>query len=245
MNKKVFFQGEFGKICGILNEVKNSTEIAIVVHGFSTTKDNVSGEYIEEDLSELQISTLRIDLDDQGESDLKFKDASVSNYVKQVNFAIDYCKDLGFETISLIGGSFGGVVTLAVASQRNDLYKLFLRCPGIGTFWYQYLRDKTSQSYINVQNGGLIETHEEIFDISILNDIEHYYPLSKLAQNINIPVGIVQGDCDETIPYKDTIEFSKYIKNCTIHIIKGAGHNLGVGEDFSEWRLKLREFFEK
>ncbi|MFP4402370.1 MAG: alpha/beta hydrolase [Candidatus Nanoarchaeia archaeon] len=245
MNQKVFFEGEFGKICGILNLIENSTEIAIVIHGFSSTKDNTSGKIIEEEFSQLNISTLRIDLDNQGESDLEFKYGFVSNYITQVNSAIAYCQSLGFKHISLIGGSYGGVVTLAVAAQRDDLKRLFLRCPGIGTFYYQYLKDKTSQNYIDVKNGGTINTHGEEFDIEILNDMEQYYPLTQLAKQITIPTGIVHGTKDETIPYEDTIEFSKEIENCELTIINGASHNLGVGEDFSEWRGALVEFFNK
>ncbi|MCH8519314.1 MAG: alpha/beta hydrolase [Nanoarchaeota archaeon] len=156
-----------------------------------------------------------------------------------------YCQTLGFKKINLIGGSYSGVVALAVASQRNDLKRLFLRCPGIGTFYYQYLKDKSSQNYLGVKNGGIIKTHDETFNIEILNDIEQYYPLSHLAQKVKIPVGIVHGDCDEIIPYQDTIKFSKYIENCSLHIIKGARHNLQVEENHNEFRKSLREFFKK
>ena len=245
MNKKVFFTGEFGNICGVLHQVENSNEIVIIVHGFSSNKDNLSGKVIEEELSQLNISTLRIDLDNQGESDLKFMDASVSNYIKQVNSTIEYCRELGFDNISLVGGSFSGVVCLAIASQRNDIFRLFLRCPGIGTLWYKYLKDKTSQNYIDVKNGKNIETHGEIFDISILDDMEQYYPLSNLARKVKIPVGIVHGDCDETIPYQDTVEFSNAIENSILTIIQGAGHNLTVRGDNTEFRKSVREFFKK
>lgn len=104
VERKVFFEGSFGKIFGVLHLVENSKEIVIVVHGFSSTKDTGAIQ-ISQELNKVGLSAIRIDLDNQGEFELDFKEGvSIPNYVTQVEATIKYCKDLGFNEISLVGG---------------------------------------------------------------------------------------------------------------------------------------------
>lgn len=77
MEEKIFFNGDFGKICGILNQIENSSEIVIICPGFSSHK-NTSAKISAELLATIGISSLRIDLDNQGESDLEFKNENQS-----------------------------------------------------------------------------------------------------------------------------------------------------------------------
>lgn len=244
---KVFFEGEFGKICGVLHKVDETSEIVIIVHGFSSTKET-SAIIIAHLLNDIELNALRIDLDNQGESELDFQTGvSVSNYIKQVNTTINYCKNLGYKKISLIGSSFGGLVTLGVALQRDDLKRIFLRCPGAGMY-YRYLKKGREKEYEESKKAGYL-IHEEKrpfkFSFDIILDLEKYYPLINLAKEIKIPVGIIHGDKDEVVDYKTTVEFSKYLENAQLHIINGAGHNLSVNGDFSESQKILVDFFKE
>ena len=247
MEKKVFFKGEYGNICGILNEIENSKEVVVICHGFTSHK-NSSAQIFAELLESIGISSLRIDFDNRGESELQFKDITFTKYINQLNSAIEFSKnELNYEEISIIGTSFGGIVSLVVASQRNDIKRLFLRSPGVGTLYYEYTVYKNSENYKQFSLGAKVfyKGTDLIITQDLLDDILNYYPLSKLAEKISIPVGIVVGKEDSQIPYQDTISFSEKINDSTFTLIENAGHSLAVDGDFSESQQALVDFFKK
>lgn len=72
--RKIFFKNsKKQKICGILDEPNSeSDEIVIIIHGFSSTKDS-GAKYVAEELSKRNINSIRIDLDNRGESEPRFE----------------------------------------------------------------------------------------------------------------------------------------------------------------------------
>jgi len=214
MEEKVFFKGELGKVCGVLHSIGNKDEIVIVVHGFSTNKE-IGAKIHSERLNEIGINALRIDLDNQGESDLDFKTgAGVSNYVKQVEASIEFVKSRGFKEISLLGTSFGGLVVLATALNHPEIKRLFLRAP---VFEDRRNLDKTAKKY---------------------SMFEH-------AHKIKQPIMIIQGDKDKEVNCKNAQKIVGLFPNAELKIIKGADHKLGVKGDYSEGAGIMREFFLK
>ena len=127
--EKVFFDGELGKVCGVLETVDNKDEIVILVHWFSSTKET-SAKVNAKILNEIWINALRIDLDNQWESELDFKTGiTIPNYIKQVEASIKFVKELWYKEISLLGSSFGGIVVLSTAITHPEIKKIFLGAP--------------------------------------------------------------------------------------------------------------------
>lgn len=248
MEKKVFFQGELGKVCGVLHTVSNKSEIAIVVHGFSSNKDT-SAVPISHELNKIGINALRIDLDNQGESELDFQTgASVPNYIKQVEAAINYCKSLGYKKISLIGGSFGALTVFATALTHPEIKRLVLRCPvvdyakhAVKKYGKENLKEFEKSGIVNYYNDN-----KKRFDMP-LDYITKSTPYSmyKYAKEVQIPVLIIQGDKDKEVSILGVKKASKLFPNANLCIIKGAGHKLDVNGDYSEGLRVMADFFKK
>lgn len=248
MEKKVFFDGEFGKVCGVLHKVDSISEIAIIVHGFSSTKDTAAVP-ISKKLNQIGVNALRIDLDNQGESKLDFQTgACIPNYVKQVESAINYCKDLGYKKISLVGGSYGGLVVFATALVHPEIQRMVLRVPVVDykehALWL-YGADKLNQ----FKKKGYMpyyDKHNEKLEVTF-DFIEKSYPYSMYenARNVKIPTLIIQGDKDEQVDYRAAKKAVKFFPNAKLHIINGASHDLAVDGDFSEGLNILIDFFKK
>ncbi len=243
---KVFFNGEIGRICGVLHKVDDSSKIVIVVHGFSSNKETGAVD-ISRELNKVGVNALRIDLDNQGESELDFETgACIPNYVKQVEAAISYCKGLGYKEISLIGGSYGGLVVFAVALSHPEIKRMVLRVPVVDhkehVIW-KYGEEKLEEFK---ENGVVLyfNKNNEKFDVTF-DFIEKSYPYSMYdrAGEVRIPTLIIQGDEDEAVEPDAARRAVKFFSNGKLYVVKGAGHNLGVGGDFSEGLKVLVDFF--
>ena len=247
MEEKVFFDGEFGKICGVLHKVDDTSEIVIIVHGFSTNKDT-SALPISIELNKVGVNALRIDLDNRGESELDFETGiSVPNYIKQVEAAMNYCKSLGYKEISLIGTSYGGMVMFGVAMSHPEIKRLVLRVPVVD--YKEHVKKKYTESELReYERTGLIPKGKtDTSNLIVTFDyIKKSYPYSMYdhAREIKVPTLIIQGDKDESVNPESAKKVVKFFPNAKIHIIKGAGHDLGVDGDYSEGHRVLTDFFK-
>ena len=195
MEEKVYFDGSFGKICGVLHKVNQDPEIVIVVHGFSSTKDR-GALNVAQALDQSGINVLRIDLDNRGESELDFeKRASIPNYIKQIESSIKYCKENNYSGINLLGTSYGGLAVFATALIHPELKKLIMRAPVVDykeqAIW-NYGKEKTEeyrkQGYVPYFSNTTKENLKVTFDF-----IEKSYPYSMYlrAKEIQIPTLII------------------------------------------------------
>lgn len=247
MEEKVFFEGELGKVCGILNNTNNSDELVILLHGFSSSKDT-SAAISAKELEKIGIDSLRIDFDNQGESELDFKtQVSIPNYIKQVEASINYVKSAGYKEINLIGTSFGGLIALNVAHKYPEIKKLFLRA--LVYDYKEHLEWKFSKDKLKeFKKQNKIPYYDK-------NGNEHFFSYdcyesgkefsifehgSKIKQSIEI----IQGDTDESINHTNASKIIQILPNAKLHIIEGAKHNLGVNGDFSESIKHLLNFFK-
>ncbi|MFT4283158.1 MAG: alpha/beta hydrolase [Candidatus Woesearchaeota archaeon] len=247
MEKKVFFDGEFGKVCGVLHKVDNVSEIVIVVHGFSSHK-GTSAVPISKRLNAIGLNALRIDLDNRGESELDFKTGiTIPNYVKQVRSAIDYCKSLGYKEISLIGGSFGGITVFSTALSSKDIKRMVLRVPVVDykrhlerRFSSKELEKFKEEGFIpyNKSNGEKLK-----FTVDCYLTAKDYSMFDH-ADKLDIPVLIVQGDEDEAVEWEFAKDVVKLFRNGKLTMIKGANHGLCVDGDYSEGLSAVVDFFK-
>jgi len=248
MEEKVFFEGEFGKICGILNTVNKDNEMVIILHGLSANKSGGASIYAKE-LENININSLRIDLDNQGESDLDFiSQVGIPNYIKQVKSSIEFLKKQGFKEISLIGTSFGGLVALSTALTEKNIKRIFLRAPVLdeqkaikSEFGEKRLEEYKEKGFIPYINGKGQNLNHSFNRYTTAKD----YSMYDRAKEINQPIKIIQGDKDKEVDYKVALEVIKLFPNAELNIIKGATHNLSVNGDFTIGLEKLKEFFSK
>ncbi|GEM_PF-1783935 len=247
MEEKVFFEGDFGKICGVLHSVEVKNEVVIVIHGFSSNKES-SAKSNSEKLNEIGINSLRIDLDNQGESDLDFKTkVSIPHYVQQVEAAITFVQSKGYKEISLLGTSFGGIVALATALNHPEIKRLFLRAPVLD--YQKHLEKKLGEKIEECKREKRIPHFNKAGEKTYFNfncyETAKDYSMFEQAPRIKQPIMIIQGDKDLSVDYHVAEEVVGLFLNAELKIIKGAGHNLGVDNDFSEGISIMKNFFSE
>jgi esterase/lipase len=240
MSEKIFHKG----VCGIL-EHETLDEIAVLVHGHSTHKDTASLLKAAEILKKLSISSFRIDLDNRGESDLDFEKATVSDYIKNVEIAIEYVKSLGYKKIDLFGSSCGGIVCMNVAL-KHEINRMFLKAP---------VSDYPTQRELYYGMEKIKEWKEKGFmekvtgsgdrikmSYNFYEDSKKYVMFDKV-KDIKCPVMIVHGDSDDNVPLENSKRVVKEFPNAKLYVVKGANHQLGVDGDYSELWKVFEEFF--
>ena len=208
--------------------------IMIICHGFSTSKDNKTGSELVAIFDEGDVSTFRFDFYGHGESDGKFEDITLTEAVDDCLNAIKFIKEKGFSKIGLIGGSFGGMVSLIVASKTNDLFVLALKCP-VSDLLGKIVSKESKIKLAIWRLKGIAEYKEGfMLKYSFLEDAEKYNAPYKEYEKIKIPTIIVHGDKDATVPIEHSIKASKIIKNCKLEIIKGADHRFENPGEFEK-----------
>lgn len=228
---KVFFNNSKGdKICGILEDL-NKDKIVIIVHGYSSNKDRVTSTKMAEKLNKRNISTLRIDLYGCGESDGEFEDGTVSEYVDDLNQAINFVKDKGFKDILLFGSSCGGITCLGSALSHPEIVKMALKAP-VSDYYNQKIRKKGEDGIkkwrengsvlYKVKNDKEFRTKYQFFE-----DSKKWIMYDKVHK-IKFPVLILHGDADETVLVEDSKKLVDNLENGQLIIVEGANHQLEV-----------------
>ncbi len=212
--------------------------IVLFIHGFYSTKET-SSRILADILEKNNINSFRIDLDNRGESEPKFEEGSISQYVSTALAATEFLKEQGFEEIHFCGSSYGGVVGL-MAAQQFPYKSLVLRCPGAG-MWKRLdeFENKVSWSYTSGKTGETytmgIQFYEEIKDVS----------LNELAKKIKMPTLIIHGTKDTTCPISWSEEMAAVNPKIELVPIPGAEHGLNIDGDYSLSQKALFEWFEQ
>ena len=130
--RKIFFRSSKGhRLCGILSDPAGEKDhpLILLCHGFTTSKDGRTCVRLEEKLNQNEFSTFRFDFFGHGESEGEFADITISEAVDDVQSAIRFVNDSGYERIGLVGSSFGGFASILTAGRSDDLFALALKSP--------------------------------------------------------------------------------------------------------------------
>ncbi len=230
MKEKIFFKNSKGdRLCGILSNPteQKETPVIILCHGFSTNKDSHTHVRLEKILNNRGISTLRFDFFGHGESEGKFEKITVSEAVDDIQNAIQLLRESGYKKIGLVGSSFSGMASLLIASRTDELYVLALKSP-VTDYMGLIIAHANQEKIKTWKEKGFIDiigANEEKLklDYSFFEDAQKLDGFES-AKKIRIPVLIVHGDKDDTVPIKQSIKTSSLIKNCRLEIIEGGDH---------------------
>jgi pimeloyl-ACP methyl ester carboxylesterase len=237
MEEKVFVKFDKYDICGVLNSpTKDMKECVLIMHGFSSNKDK-GAKNIQDVLTKHHIHSIRIDFDDFGESTFPFFEASVN-----------YLKEKGYENVSLVGTSFGGAVAIALASEDDNIKRIFLRAPlsNPKELHLEKYGAKLVDKRIKEGSFDYVKGNGSIHKLSAQCYTDAYsYDLYSLTKKIQCPVFIAHGTDDKEVPLHQSEKLVSYCKEGELLIIEGAGHNLGVGSDFSKGQEAIVEFLSR
>ena len=229
MQQKLSFSDSQGnKLVGILSNPTEdlSQPIIILCHGFSSSKDSGTYLSLEKELKENNISTFRFDFYGHGESDGEIEEVIISQAVDATLNAIELLQNKNYQKIGLLGSSFGGASSLAVAAQSKDLFLLILLAP-VSNYVEKFVRDlgesgiqkwKKEGFLINRKPTGIIKRSYQFYEDAKKNNGYEYAP------QIKIPTLIIHGQEDTTVIPEQSIKVSSLIPSCQLELIPNGKH---------------------
>jgi len=251
MRKKIFFENSKGqRLAGVLSVPDKEGKFPAIVRasGFMGGKESSSGQAIKKELGRNFIY-LTFDFYGTGESDGEFEDLTPTEEFDDMRAAIDFVYNLeqtDKERIGIVGSSLGGMVSIHTAANDSRVRVAVFGAP-VTNFKKCFSRDKYNPVEWKEQGYRLIRNHEgKEFKIGYQFFKDGCkYDLFKEAEKIDIPVLVIQGDKDESIPLEDTKKLMEHLKNAELFVVEGAEHVWSTQPDklkiFAE---KIAEFFK-
>ena len=142
MEDTLFFKDPSGhRIAAVLAKPDHPTDhIAVLCHGFLSHKNSSSNKALTTLLVERGIAAFRFDCFGHGESDGPCAKLTTTLASRQVLAALRHVYELGYRRLSLVGSSFGGLISLFAAADWTTTHMsnpssipplacLALKCP--------------------------------------------------------------------------------------------------------------------
>lgn len=246
----IFLDPRGHKVAAIVATPDSSTNrLAVLCHGFLSTKNSTTNKSLTQLLTDRGIATFRFDFFGQGDSQGPFELLTTTLAIEQAMTAVDVVKAKGFSRIGLIGSSFGGLVSILTASQRQDLACLALKCPVVDfaeelrlEFGSEEMAHWQSTDTIpNIPGGPTRVRLRYGFYEDSLRQIA-YGP----AERITVPTLIVQGDRDEFVPLHQSHRLFDALRGPKrLDLLPGADHQFTRGEDFRRMTTSIVEWFDR
>ncbi|MDY3974045.1 MAG: alpha/beta fold hydrolase [Veillonella caviae] len=229
--------GDHGKLAAIMQVPDEGTNypMAIIMHGFSSSKDAKLLQLIAEDLEQAGIASIRFDFNGHGESDGRFQDMTVLNEIADAKAVYSYLKDeasnrTAISSISLVGHSQGGVIASMLAGElakeegQDSIKSVVLLAPA-GNIQDGLI----GGSFFGIQYN--VEELPEVVELpSGLKVGRNYFktaydsPIYETAKQYTGPVDIIQGSDDMVAPARYVQRFDKEYARSEIHMLQGYDH---------------------
>ena len=251
MDEALTFRDPRGhQVAAILATPDRSTHrLAVLCHGFLSTKNSTTNKSLTQLLHDRGVATFRFDFFGQGDSQGPLELLTTTLAIEQAMTAVEVVKAKGFSRIGLIGSSFGGLVSILTASQRQDLACLALKCPVVDfaeelrlEFGSEEMAHwQSSDTIPNILGGPTRVRLRYGFYEDSLGQIA-YGP----AERITVPTLIVQGDKDEFVPLHQSQRLFDALRGPKrLDLLPGADHQFTRGEDFRRMTTSIVEWLDR
>jgi len=251
--EEVKFRDSLGNpVMGTLSIPEGAKSVVVLSHGFSSNKDSRVYLELEGALNRAGIGTLRYDYYGHGKAyseGRKYgvtKDVTLSKGVESLRAAVEYVRLRGNYEVGLMGASFGGLLSIIVASEDPDIKALALKSPVTEPkeLWSSRLGKKRMKEWAR---DGIVEYHErgENFelDYGFWLDLQKYDTLD-IAQLISCPILIVHGTRDSVVPLSHS-QILKQITNAKLKTVKWADHDYADPKQFLSMKKLIIDFFKE
>ena len=245
MDESLIFHDSHGHgIAAILSRPDEpTTRLTVLCHGFLSGKNSTTNKTLTRLLNDRGIASLRFDFFGQGDSDGPFEEITTTLALHQTHAAMDLVSARGYEQVGLVGSSFGGLVAILTAAQRDDIACLALKCPVVDfaeelrvTFGPEELaRWQATDTIQNIMGGpNRIRLRYAFYD-DCLTHIA-YGP----AEHITAPTFIVQGERDECVPLHQSRRLYEALRGPKrMDLLPDADHQFTRGKDFHQMTTSI------
>jgi hypothetical protein len=250
--ENVIFENKGEKLSGVLHTPEVGTKSAILFcHGFAGDKNGYKNKNIRvaRKLCANGFAVLRFDLRGCGASDGKFVDTTISSEADDLRAAIDFVQKLGYERIGVIGGSFGGFVSILANDPRVKsmvlwapvltLKEAFIKS---GKVTQQMINEALTKGYTVYKRsaGGEVELSGEF--VKEITKLEIF----DIIKKISYPLMIIHGNKDQIVDYRYSEKYIRYaVGQKQLRIIPGADHDFTTDEYDQQLTEATVEWFIK
>lgn len=174
----------------------------IYLHGFASSPDSAKAQYISDRFSELPISLIIPDLNQND-----FSRLTLTRQMAQVSYLF-LASDA---TVTLLGSSFGGLTSAWLAEKYTQVERLILLAPAFG-FLSEWLNRLGTDTVEEWENSGYLKVYHYGEKRSIplhyqfVRDTEQY---GEEQLQRTVPTLIIHGRNDDVIPIKSSREYAK------------------------------------
>jgi pimeloyl-ACP methyl ester carboxylesterase len=233
--QKVFIKNRKGqKVSVVVDEPREATGLAFVMHGLGGSKEQPHIETIAEAFLENGYTTVRFDATNSiGESDGKLEDATLTNYFEDLEDVIAWAAGEAWyrEPFALAGHSLGGICTALFAAAHPEKVKALAPISTVISGRMMEEAPDFSEDAAEWEKTGVREW-ESSSQPGIVKRLKwphvedrRKYDLLPAAQKLTMPVLLIVGEKDNTTPPEhQKILFEKLPGQKEFHVIAGAEH---------------------
>jgi len=210
----------------------------LILHALTGNKENKTINFLAKNIPTYGYPTILFDFSGHGKSEGKLEEATVSKQLEDIKIILDKIKKVNTKKIIIIGNSFS-VITALAFSINNPVVKGLILLSGRAKY-LDYIKN------LEIINGKYKIIEDKFIDKSFIEDYKKYNPLENIM-SLNIPVLIIHGDKDETVPvsnahlfYEKSLSKKKFLK-----IIKGANHKYSDIKFKEKVLNEIKEYLDK
>ncbi len=195
-------------LAGVFHSPREEASTCIITcHGLYSSKDSEKYVGIARRFCGEGLAVLRFDFRGCGESGGQFEDTSLTGRMEDLESALDFVQEQGYESVGVMGSSLGGTVAVLTAAKDR-------RVKALVTWATPCHLDEL------FREGGIKSLEKLMQDIG-------KYDVIKAVKEVHCPVLIVHGSLDEQVPLSHAeVLYENANEPKDIQIIEGADHRL-------------------
>ncbi len=212
-------------------------------HGFTGHKSETHRLFVRiaRALCSAGFVVLRFDFRDSGDSDGDFENMTVAGEVSDAEQAITFLSGLpevNDKTVGVIGLSMGGRVAAILASKDNRVKFVALYSAALAPLKPKFWQGLSNETVGKLEKGEAIQLNggwyvkKPFFD-TLDETVPH-----EVMSRIKVPVLIVHGDSDQTVPLEGAAKGYEIVKDLNtkneLYIVKGGDHVFSTREHTQE-----------
>ena len=233
-------------------------EIVLFCHGYKGYKDWGAWDLVAESFADQGYFFAKMNFSHNGgtiEQPIDFPDLEAfgkNNFIIELDdletvmdwlsASADFSKETRGNGLTLIGHSRGGGIVLLKASEDERVRRV-ITWAGVSDYGSRFptgeaLEQWKKDGVAHVHNGRTKQDMPHYFQFyTSFKEHEERLTIRKAVSNLKIPMLVVHGEQDETVPIEEARNLKKWNDRATVNIVPGANHTFGSSQPWTEPNL--------